>query len=71
MLLCAANSLFNKGDGDMNMLREKVLTVPTPQECNKFTLVKTAADLSTGTFNTTAGFWESLAATVFIPKLQC
>ena len=55
----------------MNMLREKVLTVPTPQECNKFTLVKTAADLSIGTFNTTAGFWESLAATVFIPKLQC
>jgi len=70
MLLCAANSLFDKVDGEMNILREKVLAAPTPTECNKFTMVKTASDLSTGAFNTTPGVWESLATTVFISKLE-
>jgi len=69
MLLCAANTLFDKVDGDMNMLREKVLAAPTPPECNKFTMVNTAADLSTGAFNTTPGVWESLATNALIPKL--
>ena len=71
MLLCAVNSLFDKVDGDdMSALRDKVLQAPTPPECNKFTVVKTANDLSTGAFNTTHGVWESLATTVFISKLE-
>ena len=70
MLLCAANSLFDKVDSDMIALREKVFNVTTPTECNKFTIVKTAADLSTGAFNSTPGVWESLVTTVFISKLE-
>jgi hypothetical protein len=65
MLLCAANSLFDKVDGEMNVLREKVLSAPTPPECNKFTMVKTAADLSTGAFNTTHGrVWQQLSSSL-------
>ena len=70
MLLYAANSLFDNMVGDMIMLRENVLKAPTLAECNKFSMVKTAADLCTGAFNTTPGVWESLTTTVFISKLE-
>merc|ERR1719471_467348 len=70
MLVCAANSLFDKVDTDIAALREQVLTVTVPAECSKFGLVRTANDVSTAAFNTSAGVWESLMSTVFLSKLE-
>ena len=70
MLVCAANSLFDKVDTDMAALREQVLAVTVPAECSKFGLVRSAADVSTAAFNTSPGVWESLMSTVFLSKLE-
>ena len=70
MLLCAANSLFDKVDTEMLGLREKVCNTQSSQDVQKFGLVRRAAEISSGAFNTTTGVWESLATTLFISKLE-
>ena len=72
MLVCAANSLFDKVDTDMAALREQVLAVSpvVPGDCAKFGLVRSAADVSTAAFNTSPGVWDSLLSTVFLSKLE-
>lgn len=70
MLLCAINSLLDKLDADMLVLRDHVLAVSVPTECSKFDLVRSAAEVSTAAFNSTAGVWESLMTTLFVSKLE-
>ena len=72
MLVCAANSLFDKVEADMAALREQVLAVSpvVPGDCAKFGLVRSAADVSTAAFNTSPGVWDSLLSTVFLSKLE-
>ena len=70
MLLCAVNSLLDKVDTDMALLRENILSVGVPPECAKFDLVRSSAEVSTAAFNPTSGVWESLMCTMFVSKLE-
>jgi hypothetical protein len=45
MLLCAINSLFENIEGEMERLRERVSSAPTPTECAKFTTVVQALEI--------------------------
>ena len=70
MLLCAVNSLLNKVDTDMTVLRGHTLAVAVPPECGKFDLVRSAAEVSSAAFNPTSGVWDSLMSTLFVSKLE-
>ena len=71
MLLCAANTLFDKVDGEMALLRERTAECGgAALEWARLGLVRAAAEVAGAAFSPTPGVWESLAATVFVAKLQ-
>ena len=71
MLLCAANTLFDKVDGEMVVLRERTAECGgAALEWARLGLVRGAAEVASAAFSPTPGVWESLAATVFVAKLQ-
>ena len=71
MLLCAANTLFDKVDSEMAGLRERVAECsPCSPDLAKLGLVKAAAEVGSAAFSPTGGVWESLGDTVTLAKIQ-
>ena len=71
MLLCAANTLFDKVDAEMLALREAVAeSGPGSLQWARLGLVRGAAEVASAAFSPTAGVWESLQMTLFISKLH-
>ena len=54
----------------MANLRLKVADAIVTNDCSKLSLVKAAADISTGAFSSTPGVWDCLSTASFLARLE-